>query len=103
MWFSRSRFSNQILDFADVDFAFLDHTTCFLKRNRISLKKKVLKKGDAFHFPPGSIHQELAITNCTIVEASTPHFNDRVRVEKRYGIEEPKGLKTTKISDIKFI
>ena len=67
------------------------------------LKKKVLKKGDAFHFPPGSIHQELAITNCTIIEASTPHFNDRVRVEKRYGIKNSIGLKSTKISDIKFI
>jgi mannose-6-phosphate isomerase len=67
------------------------------------LKKKVLKKGDAFHFPPGSIHQELAITNCTIVEASTPHFNDRVRVEKKYGVKEDIGLKTTKLSDIKFI
>ena len=67
------------------------------------LKKKVLKKGDAFHFPPGSIHQELAITDCTIIEASTPHFNDRVRVEKKYGIEEDIGLKTTKVSDIKFI
>jgi len=68
-----------------------------------NLKKKVLKKGDAFHFPPGSIHQELAITNCTIVEASTPHFNDRVRVEKKYGVKEDIGLKTTKLSDIKFI
>ncbi len=66
------------------------------------LKKKILKKGDAFHFPPGSIHQELAISDCTIIEASTPHFNDRVRVEKRYGIKETKGLKTTKISDIKL-
>ena len=44
--------------------------------------KKILKKGDVFHFPPKMIHQEKALTNCKIIEVSTPHFNDRVRVEK---------------------
>ena len=49
------------------------------------LKKKILKKGDCFHFPPGSVHQEEALTNVKILEASTPHFNDRVSFEKKYG------------------
>ena len=66
------------------------------------LNKKVLKKGDAFHFPPGSVHQEEAITNCQMIEASTPHFNDRVRVEKKFGINFSKGLKSTKINEIIF-
>ena len=66
------------------------------------LSKKILKKGDVFHFPPGSIHQEEAITNCEMIEASTPHFNDRVRVEKKYGLSILSGLKTTKLKDIKF-
>ena len=48
------------------------------------LKEKILKKGDVFHFPPGSVHQEEAITDCLIIEASTPYFNDRVRVEEKY-------------------
>lgn len=64
------------------------------------LNKKILKKGDTFHFPPGAVHQEEALTNCEIIEASTPHFNDRVRVENKFGISIIKGLKSTKLKDI---
>ena len=64
------------------------------------LKTKILKKGDVFHFPPKLIHQEIALTNCKIIEVSTPHFNDRVRVEKKFKIKESKGLKTTYLKDI---
>ena len=64
--------------------------------------KKILKKGDCFHFPPGAIHQEQAITNCTIIEASSPHFNDRVRVEAKYGMKTGKGLPSTRKSDVVF-
>ena len=67
------------------------------------LKKKILKKGDCFHFPPGSVHQEEALTNVKILEASTPHFNDRVRVEKKYGLKNNSGLKTTMKKDIKLL
>ena len=59
------------------------------------LKKRVLKAGSSFHFPPGAIHQEEALSKCEIIEASTPHFNDRVRVEKKYGINFFSGLKST--------
>ena len=64
------------------------------------LKKKVLKKGQSFHFPPGSVHQEEALSTCEIIEASTPHFNDRVRVEKKYGIKFFSGLQSTKKKDV---
>ena len=67
------------------------------------LKKRILKKGDCFHFPPGSIHQEEALTNVKIIEGSTPHFNDRVRVEKKYNLKSLGGLKTTSKKDIKFL
>ncbi len=60
------------------------------------LSKKILKKGEVFHFPPGSVHQEEAITDCVLIEASTPHFNDRVRVEKKYGLPIEHGLPSTK-------
>ena len=60
-----------------------------------TLQEKILYPGDSFHFPPKSVHQEEAITKCTIVEASSPHFNDRVRVEKKYGLPEIKGLPST--------
>ena len=63
-------------------------------------KKKILEQGDCFHFPPGLVHQEEAITDCVILEVSTPHFNDRVRVEKDYGLAEEDGLPSTSIRDI---
>lgn len=66
------------------------------------LVERICKKGDSFHFPPFTVHQEKALTDCTIIEASTPHFNDRVRVEERYGLKFSGGLKTTKLSDIKI-
>ena len=69
-------------------------------RNKLS--QKILKKGDIFHFPPGSIHQEEALTNCEIIEASTPHFNDRVRVEKKFGLSITNGLPSTKKKDVIF-
>jgi mannose-6-phosphate isomerase-like protein (cupin superfamily) len=67
------------------------------------LLEKVIKKGDSFHFPPKSIHQEEALTNCTIVEASTPHFNDRVRVEEKYGLKSQGGLPSTKKAEVRFL
>ena len=65
------------------------------------LKEKILKSGDCFHFPNGAVHQEEALTNCSIIEASTPHFNDRVRVESRYGLKEKNGLPSTKKREVK--
>ncbi len=67
------------------------------------LISKILKAGNCFHFPPGSVHQEEAISDCHIIEASTPHFNDRVRVEKKYGIKgKIIGLPTTKKNQVIF-
>ena len=66
------------------------------------LKQKIITKGNCFHFPPGSVHQEEAITECLIIEASTPHFNDRVRVEKKYGMKVEKGLPSTLKKEVVF-
>ena len=73
------------------------------QNNSGRLVKKILGKGDVFHFPPGAIHQEQAITDCEIIEASTPHFNDRVRVENKFKIKDISGLPSTKRKDIKFL
>jgi mannose-6-phosphate isomerase len=67
------------------------------------LISKILNKNSTFHFPPGAVHQEEALSNCMIIEASTPHFNDRVRVENYYGLKESKGLPTTKRRNVKLI
>ncbi len=66
------------------------------------LEEKVLAPGDSFHFPPMCIHQEEALSDCLILEVSTPHFNDRVRVEELFGIDNKDldGLPSTNLSDI---
>jgi mannose-6-phosphate isomerase len=46
-----------------------------------------LKQGDAFRITPGTVHYMEAITDCDILEASTPELDDVVRLEDRYGRE----------------
>ena len=46
-----------------------------------------LKVGDAYRVTPGTIHQMEAVTDCDILEVSTPHLDDVVRLEDRYGRE----------------
>lgn len=66
-------------------------------------KEKIVGIGDVFHFPPGLDHQTEAITECSYVEVSTPHFNDRVHVEEEYGIaDEAGGLPSTKTEEIEI-
>ena len=67
------------------------------------LKSKILNKNSSFHFPPKAVHQEEALSDCIIIEASTPHFNDRVRVEKKYGLSQTKGLPSTKKREVKLL
>ena len=43
--------------------------------------------GDAFRFPPGTVHRVTALEDTLVVEVSTPHLDDVVRVEDRYGRE----------------
>jgi quercetin dioxygenase-like cupin family protein len=64
------------------------------------LKKKILTRGSVFHFPPRSIHQEIALTDCEILEISTPYFNDRVRVEEYFNLKANSGLSTTTLNQI---
>lgn len=66
------------------------------------LREKTVNAGDVVHFPPGLVHQEEAISDCEIIEASSPHFNDRVRVEESYGLGKPQGLPTTQEQDIEI-
>ncbi len=46
-----------------------------------------LEIGDAFRVTPGTVHQMEAVTDCDILEVSTPHLDDVVRLEDRYGRE----------------
>lgn len=65
-----------------------------------NLKERQVGPGDWFHFPSGCIHQEEALTDVERIEVSTPHFNDRVRVESKYGLASEDGLPTTQESEI---
>jgi len=67
------------------------------------LVEKILGKGDCFRFPPGSVHQEEALSDCVIIECSTPHLNDRVRCEIQYGLQQEGGLETTSIDEIETL
>jgi mannose-6-phosphate isomerase len=46
-----------------------------------------LKIGEAFRITPGTVHQMEAVTDCDILEVSTPHLDDVVRIKDRYGRE----------------
>ncbi|MBI2885835.1 MAG: cupin domain-containing protein [Chloroflexi bacterium] len=41
--------------------------------------------GASFHIPPGAVHRLEAVTDCDFFEVSTPHLEDVVRLEDRYG------------------
>jgi len=46
-----------------------------------------LRVGDAFRITPGTVHYMEAVTDCDVLEASTPELDDVVRLEDRYGRE----------------
>jgi quercetin dioxygenase-like cupin family protein len=43
--------------------------------------------GESFRNTPGMIHQMEAVTDCDVLESSTPHLDDVVRLTDRYGRE----------------
>lgn len=46
-----------------------------------------IAKGDAFRFRPHTVHRATAIEDTLVVEVSTNHLTDVVRLEDRYGRE----------------
>lgn len=65
-----------------------------------ALVEKIVGPGEVMHFSPGLVHQTEAITDVVYIEASTPHFNDRVRVEEKYGMELDEGLPSTSLEEV---
>lgn len=66
------------------------------------LREQTVGPNATIHFPPGFVHQECAVSDCVILEVSTPHFNDRVRVEAQYGLDDGFGLPSTHASEIEL-
>jgi mannose-6-phosphate isomerase len=51
------------------------------------LSEEVVTTGACFHYPPGTVHRVTALEDTMIVEVSTPHLDDVVRLEDAYGRE----------------
>ena len=70
-----------------------DETICVLSGEMIlvvgpdaeSVEEIRMREHDAFRIRPGVVHRMVAVTDCDILEASTPHLDDIVRLEDRYG------------------
>ena len=45
----------------------------------------VFEPGAAFHLTPGTVHRLRALEDTLMLEVSTPHLDDVVRLEDRYG------------------
>jgi mannose-6-phosphate isomerase len=49
------------------------------------LVEEIITPGAAFRYRPGTVHRVTAIEDTTILEVSTPHLDDVVRLEDEYG------------------
>jgi mannose-6-phosphate isomerase-like protein (cupin superfamily) len=52
-----------------------------------ALRDVGLRVGESFRVTPGTIHKMEAVTDCQVLEASTPDLEDVVRLADRYGRE----------------
>ena len=65
-----------------------------------TIQSITLHEGETVRFKPGCIHQEEALTDCLLIEVSTPHMDDRVRVEEQFGLEAEEGLQSTSPTEV---
>jgi quercetin dioxygenase-like cupin family protein len=49
------------------------------------LVDKDLSPGESYHIKPNTQHRMVALTDCDILEVSTPELDDVVRLEDSYG------------------
>jgi len=49
------------------------------------LNEVVIGAGEAFHYPPRTVHRVTALEDTTILEVSTPDLDDVVRLADAYG------------------
>jgi mannose-6-phosphate isomerase len=52
-----------------------------------ALDEEIVTAGACFRYLPGTVHRLTAVEYTTIIEVSTPHLDDVVRLEDRYGRE----------------
>ena len=51
------------------------------------IDSEIVGPGAAFRMPPGTVHRVTALEDTLILEVSTPHLDDIVRLDDRYGRE----------------
>jgi mannose-6-phosphate isomerase len=51
------------------------------------LERSEIGPGDAFHFPPRTVHRVTALEDTLVLEVSTNNVDDVVRLEDEYGRE----------------
>jgi len=64
-----------------------------------TLIRQKMTPGMTFHIPNGAPHRFEAVVDCFVFEVSTPHYEDRVRLEEHYGVDvigDGPGLPTTR-------
>jgi mannose-6-phosphate isomerase len=54
-------------------------------KNGDTLEDIQLKVGESFRITPGIVHQMVAVTDCDVLEVSTPEVDDIVRLSDKYG------------------
>ena len=65
----------------------LNGTMIYRVQQGDTLREVSLEAGQSFRNEPGTIHQMEAVTDCDVLEASTPHLDDVVRLKDLYGRE----------------
>jgi mannose-6-phosphate isomerase-like protein (cupin superfamily) len=51
------------------------------------LESHYLEAGAVFHIAPGTLHRMIGTSDCRLLEVSTNHLDDVVRLDDRYGRE----------------
>jgi mannose-6-phosphate isomerase len=49
------------------------------------LASEIVGPGTALHYPPGTVHRITALEDTYVLEVSTPHLDDVVRLDDDYG------------------
>ncbi len=65
----------------------LSGTMIYRVQDGDTLRDTNLASGESFRIVPGTVHQMEAITDCDVLEVSTPELDDVVRLTDRYGRE----------------
>lgn len=68
------------------------------------LTEREIRPGESWRIEPGIVHSVEALEDSVVLEVSTPHVDDVVRLEDSYGREtakEPEGISSLGVSDVR--